>query len=62
MRLTEAQYQKLTDLKARLDASSGFKITRASIMLKLMEFGLSRFEEEFLKEENTKNFSSKKVS
>jgi hypothetical protein len=39
MRLTEDQYRYLEEVSGRIRSATGFKITRASIMLKLMEYG-----------------------
>lgn len=47
MRMTEKQYRRLNEMAERIKQSTGFRITRASIMLKLMEMGLSKFEQEF---------------
>ncbi len=47
MRMTEKQYKRINDMADRIKQSTGFRITRASIMLKLMELGLSKFEQEF---------------
>ena len=48
MRLTESQYEFLDSIVRRVRHDSGFKITRASIMLKLMELGFQKFEQEYL--------------
>ena len=55
MRITETQYQHIQEIARAIRESTGFRITRASIMLKLMEYGLPYLQEEFLKDE--KNFS-----
>lgn len=47
MRITEEQYGYLETMAARIREKTGFKITRASIILKLMEYGLPFLEEEF---------------
>lgn len=47
MRMTEAQYRCLDELSKRITKQTGFRITRASIMLKLMEFGLPLLEKSF---------------
>ncbi len=50
MRLTEEQYAYLDDLAKRIKAQTGFKITRSSIILKLMEAGYPFLEKEFPRE------------
>lgn len=47
MRLTEEQYQYLEEMATRIRSKTGFKITRASIILKLIEYGLPHLEREF---------------
>ena len=47
LRITEDQYQYLESMAKRIRSRTGFKITRASIILKLMEFGLPFLEKEF---------------
>ncbi|MGE0171602.1 MAG: hypothetical protein AB7T49_02405 [Oligoflexales bacterium] len=47
LRITEEQYQALEVIGAQLRKSTGFHITRASIILKLMEFGLPALEQVF---------------
>lgn len=54
MRITEKQYNYLNEMAARIRAASGFKITRASIILKMMEYGLPYLEQEFPKTDNDK--------
>ncbi|MBF0440602.1 MAG: hypothetical protein HQK54_01735 [Oligoflexales bacterium] len=51
-RLTEEQYRFLESLSVRIYTETGFKITRASIILKLMELGLPILEKEFSGNEN----------
>jgi len=50
MRITEAQYRYLDEMAERIKSQTGFRITRASIILKLMEFGLPYLDAEFPKE------------
>jgi len=50
MRITEAQYHYLDEMAERIKRRTGFRITRASIILKLMEFGLPYLEAEFPKD------------
>jgi len=49
MRVTQAQWDYLAHMADRIKAKSGFKITRASIILKLMEYGYGKLEQEFPK-------------
>ncbi len=58
MRITEDQYRYLDEMAARIKHRTGFRITRASIILKLMEFGLPYLEEEFPKEVYSKDRSA----
>lgn len=51
LRLTEEQYQYLDRMSAKIRRATGFKITRASIILKLMEYGLPFLEQEFPEQE-----------
>ncbi len=50
LRVTEAQFEYLEEMAKRIRKSTGFKITRASIVLKLMELGLPHLEKEFPKD------------
>ena len=50
MRMSETQYKQLNDIALQIKTKTGFRITRASIVLKLMEFGYDRFAHEFLTE------------
>lgn len=50
MRITEEQYNYLEAMAARIRRYTGFKITRASIILKMMEYGMPGLEKEFPKE------------
>lgn len=55
LRITEDQYQYLESMAKRIRGRTGFKITRASIVLKLMEFGLPYLEKEFPEHETEEN-------
>ena len=50
MRITETQYQYLDKMAKRIKERTGFHITRASIILKMMEHGLPYLEAEFPKD------------
>lgn len=50
MRVTEEQYRYLDDMAARIKRRTGFRITRASIIMKMMEYGLPFLEKEFPKD------------
>ena len=47
MRITERQYKYLNDMAKRIKEQTGFRITRASIIIKMMEHGLPFLEKEF---------------
>lgn len=47
LRISERQMGYLDALARRIRQTTGFRITRASIVLKLMEYGLPLLEEEF---------------
>ena len=47
MRLTEDQYHMLDQLAQRIRAATGFRVTRASIIQRLMHYGLPALEKEF---------------
>jgi hypothetical protein len=49
MRITEEQFSSLNDLAARIKEKTGFRITRASIIMKLMEYGYPALEKDFPK-------------
>lgn len=49
LRLTEAQYQYLERTVERVRELTGMKVTRTSVILKLMEHGLPGLEREFPK-------------
>jgi hypothetical protein len=51
MRMTETQYQHIQEIARAIREQTGFRITRASIMLKLMEYGLPFLQQEFLKDD-----------
>jgi len=51
MRITEKQYNYLNDMAVRIKHSTGFRITRASIILKMMEYGMPFLDKEFPDEE-----------
>ena len=46
VRITEAQYQYLETIRERIKKRSGSRVTRASIILKLMEYGVPKLNEE----------------
>lgn len=50
LRITERQYRCLEDLSRKITRQSGFRITRASIILKLMEYGLPILDRAFPEE------------
>ena len=47
MRVTEEQYAYLEEVASRIRSKTGFRITRASIILKLMEYGKPFLEKDF---------------
>lgn len=47
MRVTEKQFKYLEDMAQRIKKETGFRVTRASIILKLMEYGLPYLNREF---------------
>jgi hypothetical protein len=47
MRITQRQYDYLNDMAKRIRDRTGFRITRASIIVKMMEYGLPFLEKEF---------------
>lgn len=49
LRITEDQYQYLEDMALRIRKTTGFRVTRASIILRMMEYGLPYLEREFPK-------------
>jgi len=55
MRVTEKQYAYLENMAKRIKRKTGFHITRASIIIKLMEFGLPFLDKEFPKDEDHRN-------
>lgn len=59
MRVTEDQFNYLNEMAERIRAKTGFRITRASIILKLMEHGYPYLQKEFPKvEEDLEKFAS----
>ncbi len=46
MRLTEEQYQKFMSIISDIRSSYGFSITRTSLILKMLEYGLPELERE----------------
>ena len=46
MRMTQRQFDSLDHLAIRLKTATGVSITRASIIMKLMEYGLPKLEEQ----------------
>ena len=49
LRITEKQFRYLDQMAKRIREQTGYKITRASIILKLMEYGFPYLEKEFPK-------------
>ena len=47
MRVTEEQFQYLESMAKRIKKTTGFRVTRASIILKLMEYGYPFLDQEF---------------
>ena len=47
MRVTEEQFQYLETMAKRIKKNTGFRVTRASIILKLMEYGYPFLDREF---------------
>ena len=47
MRITQEQFDYLENFAAKIKKSTGFRITRASIIIKLIEYGIPHLEEEF---------------
>ena len=50
LRLTEAQYQYLEEASERIREATGCQVTRASIILRIMQKGMPQFEEKLRKE------------
>ncbi len=46
MRLTEEQYQKFVSIISDIRSNYGFSITRTSLILKMLEYGLPELERE----------------
>ena len=55
MRLTEDQYQTINAMVHRIRTQTGFRVTRASLMQKLMHLGLPQLEREFPNKGNQKD-------
>lgn len=49
LRVTQKQWDYLEEIADRIKQSTGFHITRASIIIKMMEYGLPYIEREFPK-------------
>jgi hypothetical protein len=62
LRVTEEQFGYLEDMARRIRAETGFRITRASIVLKLMEYGLPSLEKEFPKKVSELDLEKNKQS
>ena len=54
MRLTEAQYQKFINIISEIRSNYGFAITRTSLILKMLEYGLPELEKELKRSKNEK--------
>lgn len=61
LRITENQYQYLEEMALRIRKATGFRVTRASIILKLMEYGLPHLEKEFPKPESFSEETSRRI-
>ncbi|NRA65733.1 MAG: hypothetical protein HRU19_14685 [Pseudobacteriovorax sp.] len=55
LRITEDQFQYLEEFARRIRQETGFHITRASIITKLMEYGVPHLEKEFPKKKGKGN-------
>ena len=51
LRVTQKQWDYLEEIAERIKQSTGFRITRASIVIKMMEYGLPYLEKEFPKDD-----------
>ena len=58
LRVTEKQFRYLDEMARRIRAETGFKITLASIILKLMEFGYPFLEKDFPSHESQDEFKT----
>ncbi len=58
MRITEKQWNYLNEMSIRIKKETGFRITRASIILKMMEFGMPFLEKEFPRPETKEKKSA----
>ncbi len=47
LRITQKQWDYLQEIADRIKETTGFRITRASIIIKMMEHGLPYIEKEF---------------
>ena len=54
MRLTEAQYQKFKSIIHEIKEQYGFSITRTSLILKMLEYGLPELEKELHRSKSEK--------
>ena len=54
MRLTEAQYQKFINIISEIRLNYGFAITRTSLILKMLEYGLPELEKELKRSKKEK--------
>lgn len=61
LRITEHQYQYLEEMALRIRKATGFRVTRASIILKLMEYGLPHLEKEFPKSDSFQEDTSRRI-
>ncbi len=52
MRMTLEQYHMIEGLAREIRSSCGYHITKASIMLKLMEYGYARLKTEIIEEKD----------
>ncbi len=50
LRITKEQFTYIDEMSKRIRAQTGFYITRASIIVKMMEYGFPFLEKEFPKE------------
>lgn len=62
LRVTEEQFGYLEDMAQRIRKATGFKITRASIVIKLMQLGLPALEKEFPREKKHDEDGKKRQS
>ena len=62
LRVTEEQFEYLERMAKRIKERTGFRVTRASIVIKLMEYGLPHLEDEFPENEPEKSKWWKKAT